>query len=364
MQDFLGPLVDASDAILQFWEGLVGSWGLAIILMTFTIRLAILPLTFKGVKSMQRLQPLQPEMKRLQERYKDDKQRMNQEMMKFYQEQKVNPLGSCFPLLLQIPFFMALFVLLQDNDFKAEIEGDESFLFIPDLAASLTDNIPVLAIMIVLYIGTQLASTAVTAVSMDPTQRKIMFALPFVFTIFIINFPAGLLLYWITTNTWTIGQQLLVSKLYPKPEPIGPEGRQPRARAREAAGGEGLGRRRGRQGQPRTPSSPPAASGPPPRPPPQRQALRAATARRPRPTARRPRPPSRRPRRARSASGPGRRRVDGGLAATAGRRTARRARCASLVETVCDGIGLEARSRSARTTRSCAPPSTARTWAC
>ncbi|MDQ3647637.1 MAG: membrane protein insertase YidC, partial [Actinomycetota bacterium] len=168
MQDFLGPLVDASDAILKFWEGLVGSWGLAIVLMTFTIRLAILPLTFKGVKSMQRLQQLSPEMKRLQERYKDDKQRMNQELMKFYQEQKVNPLGSCFPLLLQIPFFMALFVLLQDDRFKADIEGQESFLFIPDLAATLTDNIPVLAIMVVLYIGTQLASTAVTAISADP----------------------------------------------------------------------------------------------------------------------------------------------------------------------------------------------------
>jgi len=222
MEDFLGPLIDASEAILKFWEGIVGSWGLAIILMTFTIRLVILPLTFKGVKSMQRLQVLQPEMKRLQERYKDDRQRMNQELMKFYQEQKVNPLGSCFPLLLQIPFFMALFYLLQSDGFQQDIKGDETFLFIPDLAAKLTDNIPVLAVMVVLYIGTQLASTAVTAISADPTQRKIMFALPFVFTLFIVNFPAGLLLYWITTNTWTIGQQLLVKKLYPKPEPIEP----------------------------------------------------------------------------------------------------------------------------------------------
>ena len=222
MEDFLGPLIDASEAILKFWEGIVGSWGLAIILMTFTIRLVILPLTFKGVKSMQRLQQLSPEMKRLQERYKDDRQRMNQELMKFYQEQKVNPLGSCFPLLLQIPFFMALFYLLQSDGFQQDIKGDETFLFIPDLAAKLTDNIPVLAVMVVLYIGTQLASTAVTAISADPTQRKIMFALPFVFTLFIVNFPAGLLLYWITTNTWTIGQQLLVKKLYPKPEPIEP----------------------------------------------------------------------------------------------------------------------------------------------
>ena len=225
ISDFLSPLINACDAVLQFWYDLLGSWGLSIIFLTFTVRLAILPLTFKGVKSMQRLQQLQPEMKRLQERYKDDKQRMNQELMKFYQEQKVNPLGSCLPLLLQIPFFMSLFYLLGprgDGTFSKELHagGDPGFLFIPDLSEKLTSNPPVLAIMVVLYIGTQLASTAVTAISADPTQRKIMFALPFVFTLFVVNFPAGLLLYWITTNTWTIGQQLLVRKLYPKPAPI------------------------------------------------------------------------------------------------------------------------------------------------
>src|SRR5436189_5926908 len=93
------PLVDACHAILKFWHGALGdftgSWGWSIILLTFTVRLAILPLTFKGVKSMQRLQQLQPEIKRIQERYKDDRQRMNQEVMRFYQEHKVNPLGSC-----------------------------------------------------------------------------------------------------------------------------------------------------------------------------------------------------------------------------------------------------------------------------
>ena len=218
----LQPLIDASEAILKFWHGAVGSWGLAIIFMTFTVRLAILPLTFKGVKSMQRLQSLQPEMKRLQERYKDDKQRLNQELMKFYQEQKVNPLGSCLPLVLQIPFFIALFYLLRSPEFKDDIRGGESFLFIPDLAEKLTDRPGVLAVMVILYVLTQLGATAVTAISADPTQRRIMFALPFVFVIFIVNFEAGLILYWITTNVWTIGQQLLVKKLYPKPEPLDP----------------------------------------------------------------------------------------------------------------------------------------------
>jgi YidC/Oxa1 family membrane protein insertase len=224
----LQPLVDACQWILEFWHDLIdpsdtltGSWGVAIILMTFTVRLLILPLTFKGVKSMQRLQTLQPAIKQLQERYKDDKQRMNQEVMAFYQREKVNPLSSCFPLLLQIPFFIALFSLLRSSTFKADIAGNPSFLAIDNLAENITDPV-LLGVVIVLYVGTQLAASAVTAISADPTQRRIMFALPFVFVIFIVNFPAGLIVYWITTNVWTIGQQLLVKKLYPKPEPLDP----------------------------------------------------------------------------------------------------------------------------------------------
>ena len=224
----LQPLVDACQWILEFWHDLIdpsdtltGSWGIAIILMTFTVRLLILPLTFKGVKSMQRLQTLQPAIKQIQERYKDDKQRMNQEVMAFYQREKVNPLSSCFPLLLQIPFFIALFSLLQSDSFQDDIADNPSFLAIDNLAENITDPF-LLGVVIVLYVGTQLAASAVTAISADPTQRRIMFALPFVFVIFIINFPAGLIVYWITTNVWTIGQQLLVKKLYPKPEPLDP----------------------------------------------------------------------------------------------------------------------------------------------
>ena len=215
----LQPLIDACQWILEFWHDVLGnfegSWGWSIILLTFTVRIAILPLTFKGVKSMQRLQTLQPEIKKIQARYKDDKQRMNQEVMAFYQREKVNPLGSCMPLLLQIPFFISLFYLLRSDEFKADNEGNESFFFITDLAAQAHGA--VLVVLIVLYVGTQLAASAVTAFSADPMQRRIMLALPFVFVVFIINFEAGLILYWITTNVWTIGQQLLVKKLYPKP---------------------------------------------------------------------------------------------------------------------------------------------------
>ncbi|MET0615145.1 MAG: YidC/Oxa1 family membrane protein insertase [Thermoleophilaceae bacterium] len=213
----LQPLIDACQWILEFWHDLIGgSWGWAIIFMTFTVRLAILPLTFKGVKSMQRLQTLQPEIKKIQERYKDDRQRMNQEVMAFYQKEKVNPLGSCLPLVLQIPFFISLFYLLRSPAFKADIASNPSFGPIPNLAEKITDPV-LLGVLIVLYVGTQLAASAVTAISADPTQRRIMFALPFVFVIFIVNFQAGLIVYWITTNVWTIGQQLAVKKLYPKP---------------------------------------------------------------------------------------------------------------------------------------------------
>src|SRR3954462_13509259 len=224
----LQPLVDACQWILEFWHGLLGgSWGWSIILLTFTVRLAILPLTFKGVKSMQRMQQLQPEIKEIQARYKGDRQWMNQEVMAFYQREKVNPLGSCLPLALQIPFFIALFQLLRSPTFKEDLGDNKSFFFIPDLTQKVTHHPGVLITLIVLYVGTQLAASAVTAISADPTQRRIMLALPFVFTIFIVNFQAGLIVYWITTNVWTIGQQLVVKKLYPKPEPIAPSAEQP-----------------------------------------------------------------------------------------------------------------------------------------
>jgi YidC/Oxa1 family membrane protein insertase len=213
-------VLDVLNDVLGFWEGLTGSWGVAIILLTFTIRLLILPLTFKSVKSMQKLQVLQPEIKKIQARYKEDRQRMNQEMMAFYQKNKVNPLGSCLPILFQIPFFIALFELLRSDSFQQDIQGNEGFLFLSNLAEPLTDTgeYVALAFLVVLYVATQLIASLITMVGGDKNQQRIMYALPFVFVVFIINFEAGLIVYWITTNVWTIGQQLVVRKLYPKPE--------------------------------------------------------------------------------------------------------------------------------------------------
>src|SRR3954469_25151500 len=222
----LRPIIDACESVLKFWHNLLGdfngSWGWSIILLTFTVRIVILPLTFKGVKSMQRLQQLQPEIKQIQERYKGDRQRMNQEVMAFYQREKVNPLGSCLPLALQLPFFLALFQLLRSSSFKAEIADSAGFGPTPNLGEKISDDPVLLGSLIVLSVGTQLAASAVTAISADPTQRRIMLAMPFVFVFFIINFQAGLIVYWIPANFWPRAKQLLVKKLYPTREPREP----------------------------------------------------------------------------------------------------------------------------------------------
>ena len=222
LANVLQPLIDVNEWILnQFHDNLGFSWGAAIIGLTVVVRLAILPLTYRQVKGMQQMQRLAPEMKKIQERYKDDRQRQQQELMKFYADHNFNPLSSCLPLLLQLPFFLSLFYLQRQDEFKSEVrEGDgEQFLFIPDLTTKATGA--VLVVLIVVYVATQLGSSLVTMVNVqDKNQKRLMLALPFVFTIVIINFETGLLVYWITTNVWTIGQQLAVRKFLPPPDPV------------------------------------------------------------------------------------------------------------------------------------------------
>jgi YidC/Oxa1 family membrane protein insertase len=262
---FLQPLVDLNDAILKFWHNTVGvSWGVAIIGLTVVIRAAILPLTFRQVRAMQALQRLQPEMKRIQERYKEDKQRQQQEMMKFYQEHGVNPLASCLPLVLQLPFFLSLFYLLRSHTFKQDIMGEEKFLFIPNLAKPLTGHPAALITMIVLYVVTQLISTLVSTMSADPNQRRLMLALPFVFVVFVFRFQAGLLVYWVATNIWTIGQQLFIKRFLPPPEPLAVgagSGGSAAGGATKGDGADGKGRGGGRGPKPQ-PAGPSASTGP------------------------------------------------------------------------------------------------------
>jgi YidC/Oxa1 family membrane protein insertase len=226
----LQPLIDFFEGILKFFHDTVGfGWGLSIIVMTLVVRACLLPLTLKQFHGMQRLAKVQPEIKRLQEKYKHDRERLNQEMMRFYRENKVNPFASCLPLIAQLPVFFSLFYMLRKDlrfDICPEVQtaagappkppvicgtgGDAGFLFIPDLTDKATGW--VLAVLIVLYVGSQLFSTLLMSTTTDRNQKMIMLALPFVFVIFVIQFPAGLLLYWITTNCWTIVQQAIVRK--------------------------------------------------------------------------------------------------------------------------------------------------------
>ncbi|MBK5230965.1 MAG: membrane protein insertase YidC, partial [Thermoleophilia bacterium] len=181
--------------------------------LTVIVRLMLVPLTYKQITSMIHMQQFQPQIKEINEKFKEDAQRKQQELMKFFKEHQINPLASCLPLLFQMPFFIAVFYALQDKTLQGDIRASgASFLFIPDLVAKPAGVS--LAILLVLYVGSQLGSTIVSLTpTTDGAQRKLMLALPFLFVPFIVNFPAGLLLYWITTNTWTFGQSVVVRKL-------------------------------------------------------------------------------------------------------------------------------------------------------
>lgn len=214
IKDSVSWLIGPLDTMLRwFHDNVWHNWGLAIISMTVVVRLALLPLTYKQITSMIHMQQFQPQIKELNEKFKDDPQRKQQELMKFFKEHQINPLASCFPLLLQMPFFIAMFYALQDKALQNYMEQtDPSFLFIDNLIDKPTG--PTLVIMLVLYIGSQVGSTLVSLTpTTDDTQRKLMLALPFIFVPFVINFPAGLVLYWITTNFWTFGQAVGVRKL-------------------------------------------------------------------------------------------------------------------------------------------------------
>jgi YidC/Oxa1 family membrane protein insertase len=218
----LGPIEEALTSVLEWLHSSGGlPWGISIIALTLMVRVVIVPLTIKQIRSMQRLQVLAPQLKSLQQKYKNDKKRQQEEVMKFYRDNKVNPAASCLPILLQIPIFIALFFVLRD--FEDEVwrpkypDSDLGFLsIVPNITADINSHWSGW-LLLVLYVGSQLLSTLLMAATLDKTQRAIFIALPFVFVPFILTFPTGLLLYWVTTNLWTIGQGLVTRRLLPKP---------------------------------------------------------------------------------------------------------------------------------------------------
>jgi YidC/Oxa1 family membrane protein insertase len=219
--NILQPLIDAAEAVITFLHDDVGlGWGLSIVGLTFITRMVILPLSLKQIRSMRHLQQHAPELKALQEKYKGDKERLQREMMAFYKENEINPLASCWPLLLQLPVFLALYQLLRSTSFQDTVRANppDGFLFIPDLTEKATGV--ELAVLIVLFIATQMgAGLVMSSRVQDRNQRLIMFGLPLIFAPFVANFPAGLAVYWISTNLWTLGQQWVVMNFWPPPDP-------------------------------------------------------------------------------------------------------------------------------------------------
>ncbi|MFJ3715585.1 membrane protein insertase YidC [Streptomyces sp. NPDC090057] len=225
------------------------AWGLSIVSLVILIRICLIPLFVKQIKATRAMQTLQPEMKKIQERYKNDKQRQSEEMMKLYKESGTNPLSSCLPILAQSPFFFALYHVLNgiasgqtigvintsllESARKAHIFGaplaakfKDSASTIEALGASVTDVRVVTVVMIVMmsasqfYTQRQLMTKNVDTTVKTPfmqQQKMLMYVFPIMFAVFGINFPVGVLIYWLTTNVWTMGQQMYVIHNNPTP---------------------------------------------------------------------------------------------------------------------------------------------------
>ena len=255
IESAFGPLIKAFEVVLVFIHEHVvgGSWGWAILGLTVAVRLVLFPLFVRQMKSIVALQRHLPEMRAIQEKYKDDRQRQSEELMKFYRENNINPFASCLPLLLQLPVLISLFYMLR-TDLKKHICGPQlvdhynavhhaavravghlpnhyiehttcaqvaphtaGFLFIPDLTNHATGG--VLAVLMVLYAATMLASSLISSAAADKSQRTMAIVLPLAFTFIVIGLPAGLIVYWIATNLWTIGQGLVIRKRMPHLSP-------------------------------------------------------------------------------------------------------------------------------------------------
>ena len=201
---------------LKFFNRFVHNYGVAIILLTVLIKILFWPLTHKSYVSMQAMKKLQPKMQKVREKYKDDKEKMNQEIMQMYRTHKVNPLGGCLPMVLQIPVFFALYRVLYSS---IAMRHAPFLWWINDLSAP--DRLPVgfeipylggLPVLTILMGVSMFLQQKMSPTSVDPRQEKMMLMMPVVFTVFFVNFPSGLVLYWLVNNVLSIGQQYYINK--------------------------------------------------------------------------------------------------------------------------------------------------------
>jgi len=214
----LTPLEDILRGILK-WLGPHGTiglpWAWSIVALTILVRLLLVPLMVRQIHSMQNLQRHAPQMKEIQKKYKTDKKRQQEELMKFYRENNINPAASCIPLLAQLPVFFALYLVLKH--FPHQVGDNLSWLGLVDITDKASAGWG--PVLVVVYAVSQLASSYfMSAATADRSQRIILYLMPVAFIPFIINFKAGLVLYWMTTNLWTVGQGLITRRLMPKPQ--------------------------------------------------------------------------------------------------------------------------------------------------
>jgi YidC/Oxa1 family membrane protein insertase len=210
LANVLQPLIGVEQWTLKALHSIGLGWGLAIVGLTIMVRLCTLPLVVRQFKAQRELRKHMPQMKALQQRYKDDKPRLQQEMQAYYREHGINPLSAFAPLLVQIPVFISLYYLMR-HDVKNGLFGDAGFFFIPHLTQK--PHGAVLAALVLTYLISQITGSLIATRSMQGGQRGLMLALPLLFVGIVARFPAGLAVYWITTSLWTLGQQFAFWRL-------------------------------------------------------------------------------------------------------------------------------------------------------
>lgn len=225
--------------VLKFYQGLTEpvlgnqSFWFAIVLLTLSVRVLLIPLTVKQVRSSRAMSALQPELKKLQEKYKDDRQRLNQEMMTLYRERGVNPLAGCLPLIVQMPFFFALYQVI----YRKHVSGEPNILLNHGFFGIRLDTrwwqlpwddrfLSVTGIVILLLILAMGATTFISqrqlmsrqTMQMNPQQAMLMRVMPLMFVVFAVGFPLAVIIYWLTSNLWSMGQQYMILRNQPLAE--------------------------------------------------------------------------------------------------------------------------------------------------
>jgi YidC/Oxa1 family membrane protein insertase len=216
----LTPLENVLTEVLTWLHDSGGlSWAWSIVALTVIVRMLLVPVAIRQIHSMQSLQMHAPEMKAIQQRYKADRQKQSEELMKFYKENKINPYASCLPLVFQIPIFISLFFVLKDAEkhiFNGAAGSALEWIRLVDITEPVKDGWG--PVLIAVYVASQLTSSYLMSTSMQSQAQRIMLmVLPVVFLPFILRFPSGLMIYWLTTNLWTTGQGIVTRRLMPRP---------------------------------------------------------------------------------------------------------------------------------------------------